>query len=154
MSESHARKCSHRTRSGRPCRAWAVHGTDPPACSAHARVPSDSLLPGISGFYTPVLEPEELADLVACSDDMTLDDEIACARIALRRILSVLVKPDIADTDPGLVARLAGLAFRGTRPVARLLRDQRALSGGAAEGLSGAIAQALDELGTEWGLEL
>ena len=28
--------CSHTTRAGRPCRAWAVHGTDPPACSAHA----------------------------------------------------------------------------------------------------------------------
>ena len=41
---------------------------------------------------------------------MTLDDETACARVALRRTL------------------------------ARLLRDKRALSGEAADGISGAIS--------------
>jgi hypothetical protein len=38
--------------------------------------------------------------------------------------------------------------------IARLLRDKRALSGKAADGISGAIAQALDEMGTEYGLPL
>ncbi len=32
----------------------------------------------------------------------------------------------------------------------RLLRDRRALSGDAADGISDAIAKALDELGSEW----
>ena len=36
----------------------------------------------------------------------------------------------------------------------RLLRDQRALSGEAADGIAGAIAQALDELSSELGAEL
>jgi hypothetical protein len=36
----------------------------------------------------------------------------------------------------------------------RLLRDRRALSGDAADGLSGAIAQALEELSTELGTDL
>jgi hypothetical protein len=34
------------------------------------------------------------------------------------------------------------------------MRDQRALSGAAADGISGAIAQALDELSTHMGVEL
>jgi hypothetical protein len=36
----------------------------------------------------------------------------------------------------------------------RLLRDRRALSGDAADGISGAIAQALDELSNELGTDL
>jgi hypothetical protein len=36
----------------------------------------------------------------------------------------------------------------------RLLRDRRALSGDAADGISGAIAQALDELSSELGTDL
>ena len=36
----------------------------------------------------------------------------------------------------------------------RLLRDRRALSGDAADGISGAVAQALDELSNELGVEL
>ena len=38
--------------------------------------------------------------------------------------------------------------------VARLLRDQRALSGAAADGIAGAIATALDELTSELGVKL
>jgi hypothetical protein len=107
--------------------------------------------------------PEELADLVACADDLTLDDEIATTRVTLRRILS-LITPDVravreppqtnAPMTPVDYARLATLALAGARTVARLLRDQRALSGEAADGIAGAIAQALDELGTELGLDL
>jgi hypothetical protein len=36
----------------------------------------------------------------------------------------------------------------------RLLRDRRALCGDAADGISGAIAQALEELSTELGTDL
>jgi hypothetical protein len=42
----------------------------------------------------------------------------------------------------------------GTGRVSRLLRDRRALSGEAAEGLAGAIAAALDEISTELGIPL
>ena len=35
-----------------------------------------------------------------------------------------------------------------------MLRDRRALSGEASDGFAGAIAQALDELGSEWGVDL
>jgi len=158
VSQSPSRRCSHITRKGQPCRAWAMHGTDPPVCSVHAGLagaPPGNQYGRTHGFYSTVLEPDELADLVVYADDLSLDDEIAAARVGLRRVLSALT----AAKDDGPASRqayghLAGLVFEGARTVARLLRDQRAISGDAAGGLSGAIAQALDELSVEWGIEL
>ena len=82
-------------------------------------------------------------------------DEIACARVALRRVLAALGAPgDETGLSASEFARLATLAFQGTRTVSRLLRDQRALSGDAADGINGAIGAALDELSVMWGVEL
>ena len=129
--------------------------------SVQDREPTDP-----AAFYASALEAAELADLVAFAGDLTLDDEIACARIALRRVLAVLsadgAPPDGhgeaeaagAGLTPAEYARLAALAFQGTSTVARLLRDRRALCGDAADGISAAIGQALDELSSEWGIEL
>ena len=161
--------CSHTTAYGIPCRAFAVAGSDPPTCAAHAgRNVGAGAPPGnqnrtTHGFYSPVLRPDEIADLVTYADDLSLDDEIACARVALRRVLALLTTDTVSPfEDPANqqrltatdYARLAALALAGTRTVAKLLRDKRALSGEAADGISGAIAQALDELSTEWGVEL
>jgi hypothetical protein len=160
--------CCYVSPDGRPCRARAVHGSVPPRCSAHAgRTPGageqakeeERRTPG---FYSSALLPEELADLVACADDLSLDDEIATTRVTLRRILGLICADHLQKQPEGDTihlttqeyARLATLALAGARTVARLLRDQRALSGEAADGIAGAIAQALDELGTELGLDL
>ena len=62
--------------------------------------------------------------------------------------------PAAAQLTPADVCRLFGLSLQATRTIARLLRDKRALTGEAADGISGAIAQALDELSTEWGIDL
>jgi len=127
--------------------------TDPPRCAAHRDdrgahgAPAGNTNAREHGFYSPALDAAELADLVSLADDPSLDDEIAAARVALRRVLAAL---DTDQPDP----RLASLAFAGTRTIARLLRDQRAISGDAADGIAGAIAQALDELSTEWGIDL
>jgi len=147
MSQSENQRCTQRTQSGRPCNAWSVRGSDPPTCAVHARKPH--------GFYATALEPRELEDLVAYGGDLSLDDEIACARVALRRVLAALGAPgDEAGLSASDFARLAGLAFRGTRTVSRLLRDRHALSGDAADGVNGAIGAALDELSAMWGVEL
>ena len=45
-------------------------------------------------------------------------------------------------------------ALEECREVLRLMRDQRALSGEVADGISGAISAALDELSVMWGVEL
>lgn len=152
-------KCSHLTKAGLPCQRWATADSDPPACPGHApnRPASAQTPPGGrnasgQGFYGRVLTAQEIADLVEHANQMSLEDEIALARAALRRVLTHLNEnPDLATAD---LVNLLALAFRGTHTVARLLRDQRALTGVAADGLLGSIAQALDELGTEWGVEL
>ena len=81
----HRRRCTFDTRHGR---AYAVHrrspsedGSDPPACSTHAGLTSGA---GASttnqNARSHGLQPDELA---VYSGDLTLDDEIACARLAL-----------------------------------------------------------------------
>ncbi len=50
--------------------------------------------------------------------------------------------------------RLMALHSQNASRLGRLFRDKRALSGEAADGLAGAISQALDELSNEWGIEL
>ena len=52
------------------------------------------------------------------------------------------------------MARLLALLGQNASRIGRLLRDQRALSGESADGLLGAIGQALDELSTELGVDL
>jgi len=150
------RKCTATTNSGRPCQAWAVHGTEPPRCPAHAGLtvgPETARRSrGDISFYNRQLTPEELNDLIAFSGDPTLADEIAVSRVVLRRLLAVLQDED--DLSVRELTRIASMVFNGSRAVATLLRDERALSGEAADGIAGAIGHALDELATEWGLEL
>lgn len=155
-------KCTSTSANGRPCRAWAVRDTSPPLCAAHssrvvgAGAPSGNQNRAEHGFYSRILENGELADLVKFSEDLSLDDEIGLVRVTLRRVmarfkLSNLERDDVANEE---MIKMAGLVMAGARTIARLLRDKRALSGKAADGISGAIAQALDEMGTEYGLPL
>ena len=95
-----------------------------PLCSAHAgRNAGAGAPPGnqnrrTHGFCASALQPEELADLVAFSGDMTLNDEIVIARVTLRRILaqlSVYGQPHVAAPvmAPEDYARLAALSLAG-----------------------------------------
>jgi hypothetical protein len=56
--------------------------------------------------------------------------------------------------DVHTLIRLFSLHGQNASRLGRLLRDQRALSGQAADGIAGAIAQALDELSNELGQPL
>ncbi len=57
-------RCSAANPDGKTCRAWAVRGTDPPLCSAHAgRNAGAGASAGNQnarkhGFYSSKLEPE------------------------------------------------------------------------------------------------
>jgi hypothetical protein len=62
--------------------------------------------------------------------------------------------PDSGDITAEELHRLCSLALQATRTVARLLREQHAISGKAAEGIAAAIGHALDELSTDWGIQL
>ena len=196
-------RCSFTTKAGCSCRAWAVRGSEPPACSSHLRSHSgenaleqacsshlrasfgehsgerarsralgSSLVEGVPepagsrhlgaslgegvpepGFYGHTLTDEELADLVIYAAELTLDDEIACTRIAVRRTLEFLnQRPgSLSETE---YLRAAGLVFQGTRTIARLLREQQALSGGSDSRFQDIMDAALDGLSEEWGIEL
>ncbi|MCI0580864.1 MAG: zf-C3Hc3H domain-containing protein [Chloroflexi bacterium] len=141
-----SQRCTATRADGQPCQAWAVHGSDPPTCVAHTaagRTPSES-------FYGRVYTLEEIADLVARAAGDSLDDELAATRVAIRRVMEQLHD----ELPPEEYARLASLVFTGATAIARLLRAKRAISGLAADGIAGAIAQALNELSNEWNIEL
>lgn len=147
--------CSATTKAGRPCQAKPIKGSRPPLCASHSRrnksagPPTGNQNARKHGFYSRQLTNQELADLIAAGDDLALADEIAINRVLLQRLLAAL---ETADAET--LATIAPIILSGTRTIGRLLRDQRALSGEAADGIAGALAQALDELSTEWGVEL
>ena len=139
------------------CRAWAIRGSDPPLCSPHSRHNGLALLDNQNarthGFYSRVIHPHELADLLEHGGATALDSEIAIARVALRRLFDYLAQS--FDLRPLDYARLANVAFHGVRTIARLQRDRQTLVAAASEDLfSEAINYALDELSAEWGVEL
>jgi plasmid maintenance system antidote protein VapI len=75
---------------------------------------------------------------------------------AKQRRLSTLIDGCLEDESLTVedLARLLALHGLNASRLGRLLRDKRALSGDAADGLAGAISQVLDELSTEWGVDL
>ena len=174
-------RCTRLTKKGEPCRGWAVRGTDPPTCTSHLHVEpigggSDrGAAPRVwlgaqgralaaarspeaargseQGFYTPTLSAEELADLVLYAADLTLADEIACTRVAVRRTLEFLGQ-ERGSLSESAYLRAAGLVFQGARTIARLLRDQQALVGDSGDRLTAIFDAALDSLSAEWGIEL
>jgi hypothetical protein len=124
-------------RDGTPCRAWAVRGSDPPRCAAHGG-----------------RRPQPIA-----SEEIPVDiDEVIRDLAKKQRRLSAYIEAYL-DTHPKPLvvkdlARLFQIHGLNASRIGRLLRDQRALSGEASDGIAGAIAQALDELATELDTDL
>ena len=150
------RLCTATTTAGRPCQAWAIRDSDPPRCPAHARMDRNlttrrQRTEEIT-VYRQQLSEQEVVDLIANGGGETLGDEIAINRIMLGRLLNFLQEAD--DVSIPEVVKIVALVFRSTKAMSTLLRDEKALSGEAAEGIAGAIGQALDELSMELGLEL
>ena len=88
--------------------------------------------------------------IAAIDTSQDLEDEIAIIRLTLRRMAARMTD----DTSNREMVAIAGILLDGASRIAGLLKVQRALSGDAADGISGAIAKALQELGTEWGIDL
>lgn len=124
-------RCTALTAAGRPCQAWAVRGSDPPRCAAHG------------GREPHAAQVDREAEL---------QEEIVYVRRLMRRLTDHLDENQEIEIQE--MAIIAPIILNTTRTMARLLRDRRALRGETVEGISGAIAQALDELASEWGVEL
>jgi hypothetical protein len=81
--------------------------------------------------------------------------------VAKQQALSTLIDRLLAEEaqSPGTLSvqelgRLMALHSQNASRLGRLLRDKRALSGEVVDGMANAINQALDELSSEWGIEL
>ena len=159
MNRTPSRPCSQLTAAGEPCRAWAIRGSDPPLCSAHAGrnvgagAPLGNQNARTHGFYAAAFTAPEVARLLAGAGGTSLDAEIVCARIALHRILHHLtaVSPDRHPRD---YIRFATLVLQGARTVSRLLRDNHALGGTPPGELAAILDRALEELTEEGHVEL
>jgi hypothetical protein len=106
-------------------------------------------------FYSDAFTPEELALVAAFVTDPTLDDELWMHRVLNHRLFRFTGDAPLDEPiELRLLVKVAEALAAGTGRVARLLRDKRALSGEAADGLAGAIANALDEISSEFGEQL
>lgn len=141
-----SQKCTAVTKTGMPCKAWAVIGSDPPRCAAHGggRAPVGAPVSNTNaqthGFYA---ESEAAPTTI---------EEIIEDLAAKQAGLSQYIDNNQVDVED-LIALLTLHGSNASR-LGRLLRDRRALSGEASDGIAGAIAQALDELGSELGADL
>ena len=141
-------RCTARRKDGVPCRAWATARTDPPHCRAHATVASAEVAGDESGA------PEELASRPAEALE-TIEGIIADLAEKQSR-LSQLIEDELVEEESGLNAIRWLFAVHGQNAsrLGRLLRDKRALSGAAADGVEDSISEALDELSKDFGVEL
>jgi hypothetical protein len=99
------------------------------------------------------LTSEQRARLLLADERPGLDGEIEMQRQANQRLQDLwdALQHD-KEPDAALQVKVAAALTTGTGRVARLLRDQRALTGEAADGLTAAVARALEELSTELGV--
>lgn len=143
-------RCTAVCLDGTPCRAWAVRGTDPPRCAVHggttrrigARPGNQNALK--HGYYAEADLPEN------CTIDAVIE-VLYQRQLQLDEYIDTIWGSDVGLNELAHLLRIHG---QNASRLGRLLRDRRALSGDAADGISGAIAQALDELSTELGAEL
>ena len=103
-----------------------------------------------SGFYDRRYTLAEIADLLRLSTDDSLKDELAAARVAVRRVLEHLEE----ELTPHEFAHLAQVIFTGTKTIVSLLQAQHDLADPAAVGFAWAIHQALDEMAREMNIPL
>lgn len=120
-----APRCAGTTRSGLPCRRFPVNGGI--FCASHMGFQRDGQgaphgnRNGLKhGFYSPVLDEREAADLQDLIDAQDLSGEIGLVRTLVRRIAGQLKDDNQAFTVKEL-ATMVQLAYHGTRTIAHLI---------------------------------
>jgi len=153
------RKCTAKTKTGLACSGWAMADSD--HCRRH-RTDLAPYRPGGTrtplpenrshGLYSRFLTANDAAEMALVGGSVTLDDEIAFTRVVIRRLADLVDSTESIDD----ACKLANTLFAGTGRVANLLRTQQTISRDNAGGhaLMGVIADALEEVGDEWGIDL
>ena len=139
-------RCTAQTRAGRPCRQWAVRGSDPPRCSVHGgrAPPVGDLLGARTERPEGAGEPPDPPDLDARIAD--LDRRIMA--------LSAYIDQHAEDLDAGTYIRILSLYGELTSRLGRLMRDRHQMGGGSQDEVSEAISQGLEQLSLELGIDL
>jgi hypothetical protein len=100
-----------------------------------------------TNFYASRFIAHEVDLITGPASALELDDEIWLQRVMNLRLL----EHASPEAEVEQLIKVHHALANGAGRVARLLRDQRALSGAASEGIVKAISQALDEIGSEIG---
>lgn len=129
------------------CRAWAMRGAT--YCRAHrpdlppTRRKRNGREGPLEGFYGELFTQEELLDLAGAAARPSLTDEISMLKVLIRRVVA-------REEDPNILSKVG----RAVEQLTKAWRLQRTISGDAAEGLAAAMAQVLDEVSLELGIDL
>jgi hypothetical protein len=155
-----SRHCTATCVDGRPCRAWAVRGSDPPRCGAHgggrapAGAPAGNQNARTHGFY--VQAPADGGnghDRSRHAQEPCHIDAVIAGLYEKQQRLSRYIDRNMDDLTPERLARFYQIYAQSCSRLGRLLRDREAL-GRCNHQMDPAIGQALDELGEEWGVDL
>jgi hypothetical protein len=155
-------RCASLTKGGKPCRNWALPDSHErygrPLCRVHLPSPgaSATVLASHRQLYGAYFTPADVdaldAFLEIASNGQSLAPEIETGRVLLRHILEQMrATPSLANPE---LARLTTLALDALRTIARLVRDQYAITPEGQDQLMEAIGLALDDISAEWGIKL
>ena len=144
-------RCSGTVLGGEACRAWAVRGSEPPLCVAHAGLNKGAGAPKKNknavkhGFYRPGLTRSEMAWLKKHGEEVTIEAELAMVRVGLLRLAKFQKEEELSVEEHAAVVKLL---VAGARTVAYL--EQKIRDGG----LDGQWDDVLDGLSEMIGVEL
>ena len=154
-SKRASRRCTATTAAGTPCKSWAMPGTDPPVCAAHGGTtrrigaPVGNQNRTTHGTYSAIVERDPAIQAAAAKTIGDVYEDLAYKQERLSNYIERLLideegRPELRD-----LVRILALHAQNASRLGRLLRHRRALDGDAADGISGAIARALDEISSE-----
>lgn len=118
--------CSATTAAGQPCKNHAVKGAQlykahgGSALDIRHGAPLANSNAAKHGFYRPVFSEEEYADLLAHAENLDLADELAVARVRLRRINTYIDEHE-ESMRPDEYGRLNTLLYYAIRTIADLM---------------------------------
>lgn len=141
------RKCTATTAADQPCKAWAVHDSDPPRCSAHGG--------GRGKIGAPPGNDNAQTHGAYATQEPSVDLSVRIADLD-RRIgnLSKYIDLHFIDLEPDEYRALLALYGVLCSRLGRLMRDRAQLGGDRDDELHRAMNEALDLVAQDLGIEL
>ena len=118
--------CKAVTAAGKPCKKYAMEGSE--LCFSHGgkllanEDGSIELFTVKHGFYKPTFSEEEYADLILYAEQFDLADELAVARVRLRRIVEFIDEHEGSLTADEY-GRLNGLVFQAITTIHKIVKS-------------------------------